>query len=437
MPRPVNQNRFLPTNTKAIQKAVKEVAAGARTPGEFRIDGHRGLVLLVLASGTATWYFHYDVRIGRRRDRRKHHIGRLDAVSLGEATLAAERLRSEVRLGADPAAQRVAVRKTITFAELATERLDRGDPLRPGTRHDYALILNKDVLPYIGAMPARSVSREDVICVLDTITRRGATRRADTARAVVSSIFAYGMDRGLVESNPASGLRNRHDYSPRDVVLNHNSLRQLWRALDDQPIPMSPAIRRIIQLALLTGQRRAEIAGLRKEELLLKPQQPTLIISRGRAKNRNQHQVPLSPQAVRIIEAALAEAGDGDFLFPGLDGNAPILPRSVSKAMERTRVLLGINEITVHDLRRTVGSMLTRFGVPKDVRERILNHGGKRKGSITESVYSWYDYDAEKRAALELWADALDAIVSGQTAEIADYNSRLAHLKGGGLLRVA
>lgn len=81
--------------------------------------------------------------------------------------------------------------------------------------------------------------------------------------------------------------------------------------------------------------------------------------------------------------------------------------------------------------------MLTRFGVPKDVRERILNHGGMRKGSITESVYNWYDYDAEKRAALELWADALDAIVSGQVAEIKDYNARLAHLKGSGMLRVA
>jgi hypothetical protein len=76
--------------------------------------------------------------------------------------------------------------------------------------------------------------------------------------------------------------------------------------------------------------------------------------------------------------------------------------------------------------------MMTRFGVPKDVRERVLNHGGKRKGSITESVYSWYDYDAEKRAALELWADALDCIVTGRASEIENYTARLARLKGAG-----
>jgi hypothetical protein len=81
--------------------------------------------------------------------------------------------------------------------------------------------------------------------------------------------------------------------------------------------------------------------------------------------------------------------------------------------------------------------MMTKFGVPKDVRERVLNHGGKRTGSITESVYSWYDYDAEKRAALELWADALGCIVSGRVSEIEDYNARLARLKGSGTIRFA
>jgi hypothetical protein len=73
---------------------------------------------------------------------------------------------------------------------------------------------------------------------------------------------------------------------------------------------------------------------------------------------------------------------------------------------------------------------MTRYGVPKDVRERVLNHGGKRRGSITESTYSWYDYDHEKRAALELWADALGCITEGRTGEIDDYTIRLARLKG-------
>ena len=86
----------------------------------------------------------------------------------------------------------------MTFAELAAARFDNGEPLRPSTERDYRYVLCKDVLPAIGNIPAKAVKRDDVIKVLDTISKRGATRRADTARAVISAVFSYGMDRGLV-----------------------------------------------------------------------------------------------------------------------------------------------------------------------------------------------------------------------------------------------
>ena len=161
-----------------------------------------------------------------------------------------------------------------------------------------------------------------------------------------------------------------------------------------------------------------------------------MTIETGRAKNRNLQRVPLSPQALKLVEEALAESGDGEFLFPGTGQTQHIYPRSISKAMERSRDRLGLGDVRVHDLRRTVGSMMTRYGVPKDVRERVLNHGGRRKNNVTESVYSWYDYDAEKRAALELWADALDCIGAGRSGEIEGYDPRLARLKGKGTVRI-
>ena len=124
--------------------------------------------------------------------------------------------------------------------------------------------------------------------------------------------------------------------------------------------------------------------------------------------------MPLSRQAASLIRQAVEAAGDSEFIFPGERSPSHIASRSVSKAMERTREKLGIKDITMHDLRRTVGTYISQYGVPKDVRERILNHGGMRKGSITESVYNRYEYDAEKRAALELWADALAGIIAGR-----------------------
>jgi hypothetical protein len=130
-------------------------------------------VLHVLPSGTATWYFHYDAEIGKRRERRKLKIGRLDEVTLAQALGEAERLRPLIRQGADPVSQKAANREALTFADLAAERLDKGDPLRPGTQRDYRHVLGKDVLPAIGNIPATAVTRDDVIRVLDIISSTG------------------------------------------------------------------------------------------------------------------------------------------------------------------------------------------------------------------------------------------------------------------------
>ena len=269
----------------------------------------------------------------------------MNEVTLAQALGEAERLRPLIRQGADPVSQKAANREALTFADLAAERLDKGDPLRPGTQRDYRHVLGKDVLPAIGNIPAKAVTRDDVIRVLDVISARGSNRRADTARTVISSIFSHGLDRGIVSENPASGLRNRHDYQPRDVIASPADIRLLWSAMDDGEAAMSAAVATIVRLALLTGLRRTEIAAARREELDLNSESPVLTIPRGRAKNRNAHRVPLSRQAASLFRQAVEAAGDSEFVFPGERSLSHIASRSVSKAMERTRDKLGIKSL--------------------------------------------------------------------------------------------
>jgi integrase len=426
-------DRRLTANARVVQKAVKQ-GASSKTGIEYRIEGARGLVLLVMPSCRATWYFHYDVEVGKRRRRRKLKLGRVDAISLADALVKAQILRVEVAAGSDPVAAKATRRVALTFAELAEQRIANGD-LRASTKQEYRLVLAKDALPILGNFPATEVTREHVVSVIDPMAQRGATRRADTARAMISSIFSFGIDRGVVQDNPAAGLRRRHDYQPRDVVLTSNQLRRLWLAMETGDAAMSQVVSNIVRLAAFTGQRRAELAGLRQVDIEWNANAPCLIITRGQTKNRNQHRVPLSRQAYAVCCAARAAATNSEYLFPGPDSTS-IHPRSVSKAMERTRSSLGLGGVNIHDLRRTVGSLMTQYGVPKEVRERVLNHGGKRTSSVTESVYSWYDYEPEKRAALELWADALEALVSGTGAELADYSNRLALMKGSSVVRI-
>lgn len=435
MSRKSSQARLLSQNVRSIDKAVRTAVLKSDRVVEFRIENARGLVLHVMPTGSATWYAHYDVVEGKKRQRRKFKLGRYDEVALVDAVAAAEDVRSEVRRGYDPADIKRASREAITFAELAEQRLSHGKALRPSTVRDYRHLLSADILRAIGDLPAGSVTRQKVIDLLDQITARGATRRADTARAIISSVYSFALDRGLVSDNPVRGLKNRHNYQPRDVVLAADEIRTVWQAIDGGEAAMSEPIRQIVKLALLTGQRRAEIAGLRKIDLNLSGSRPSFLVTQERAKNANTHSVPLSEQARSILLVAITNAPEDRFVFLSRPGQ-PILPGSVTKAFVRTRKKLESDGIRVHDLRRTVTSLMASYGVPRDVRERILNHGGKRKGSVTEGTYTWYDYDAEKRAALQLWADALGCIVEGCDAEIEDYYSRLARLKTSGKVRV-
>ena len=435
MAKATSTERLLARNAKTIEKAVRDVASGRRPPGEYRIDGVRGLVLNILLSGTATWYFHYDLKDGRRQKRRKSKLGRLDDVTVAEASDRTDALRHEVSRGGDPA--RSPSKDTLTFAEMVDERFRSGDQLRPDTIRDYRQALDKDVLPSIGSLAAAEISRTQIITILDEISERGSTRRADTVRAIMSSIFAFGVDRGLVQSNPASGLKNRHRNEARTNIAGPEDIRTLWLAIDNHQAPVDTSIARVIRLTLLTGQRRAEVVGATKDELQLEGPSPVWTIPTGRAKNRTEHRLPLAPLAQQLFQEAVDEAGGGSpFVFPGHRGNGQIHPDSVSTAMARMCDKLGIKKIIVHDLRRTMGTYMSQYGVPVDIRGLILNHGGKRKGNITEGVYNRYHYEIEMRSALELWADAILAIAAGGQSEIDDYGTRLMRLRGNGTVQI-
>ncbi|MFM1815185.1 MAG: hypothetical protein RLZ98_1880, partial [Pseudomonadota bacterium] len=157
MPRTTSNDFLLPTNAKAIRAAISRSHNDAVS--EYRIKGVRGLVLHVLPSGTATWYAHYDIVRGKSRLRRKLKLGRHDELSLAQAIRAAEETRSLVQQGTDPAGQKTETRRGLTFADLVDHRFAKGDPLRPATKQDYDDILKTDILPFIGAVPANTVTR--------------------------------------------------------------------------------------------------------------------------------------------------------------------------------------------------------------------------------------------------------------------------------------
>ena len=156
---------------------------------------------------------------------------------------------------------------------------------------------------------------------------------------------------------------------------------------------------------------------MRVGELDLKAR--TWTIPASRSKNKHAHTLPLSDMAVEIIEKAIADAGGSRFLFPTGDGTVPLSAKNAGKAIIRARGQFGIAPWSPHDLRRTALNNMAVLGVLPHIIGHVANHRSITNATITTTHYVHHKYESEVRAALDLWAERLTAIVGDTaTAEI-------------------
>ena len=314
-------------------------------------------------------------------------------------------LKRKTEGGHDPVAEGHKRRDAITFQELAEKRLEKDNGISTGTRRLYGELLKGKVFKFIGNTPAPEVTKDDVVRVLNKID---ADRQADLVKNAISSTFKWGMKRGEVKSNPCEGLGPRAALGVRERVLTDHELKTLWHAVDREDLWISQGMRAIIRLCLLTGQRRSEVAGARKEELTgLDDSNPTWTIPgdkrirgkvvEGRTKNGKEQVLPLSSQAADMFREAIAASDDPEFLFPARMtsveiGKTPRTPhihgQSVSGTMRKLRIESGIKDATVHDLRRTMATWMGEQGVRPDVIDLVLHHLPKAQ-DVTRRHYNF------------------------------------------------
>jgi len=272
--------------------------------------------------------------------------------------------------------------------------------------------LTRYILPAIGSTPVEDVTKRDVISIVDAIAlgTPPAPVQADRTKALISSIFNWGRDEDYVEHNPADRIRKRSEDRQRERYLTDDEIRRLWRYLEKEGgQPAERMARSILQIALLTGQRRVQVSGTRLEELELESKRPIWRIPHARAKNKSTHLVPLNPWAMKLFAAAVDRADSHEFVFPSEQHGKPIHPDTVTHEFGRVRQETGIQNAVVHDLRHTVGTRLAALGVPKDIRARVLSH--RSEFSDVTSRYDHFDYDTPKREALAKWEKQLEKIL--------------------------
>jgi integrase len=185
-------------------------------------------------------------------------------------------------------------------------------------------------------------------------------------------------------------------------VLTDDELKALWKAAGELGWPFGD----IVRLLILTGQRRDEVGEMGWPELALEQRLWTL--PRGRVKNDNGHEVPLSAPAIEVIEK-LPRVKGCPFVF-STTGETPV--SGWGKGKDRLDEAAGFDDWRLHDLRRTVASGMARLGIALPVIEKVLNHSsGSFRGIV--GVYQRHSFADEKRAALEAWGRFVEQLVSG------------------------
>jgi integrase len=369
-----------------------------------------GLVLRVSKHGRRSWCFHY--RSPRDGKRARATIGTYPATSLAAARGKALEARQHVEAGNDPrlvmAGQATA---GMTLAALVEAYL--ADPERASlrSRNEIERRLRRNVVPVIGEVKISELRRRDVRNVTDAMLRRGvkveATRVFEDARAMIR----WAVQNEYLDANPLAGMTKPAEPTSSNRVLNDDELRTLWHGLP-KALAKSIQCQHIIKLCLVTGQRIGEVAGMSHAELDLKAREWRLPGSR--TKNAAAHTVPLSDLALSIIGEAIADAGKGAHIFPcGKGSLSPVaVARTILRANDTDR--FGIAAWSAHDLRRTALTGMARLGVAPIVLGHVANHRTTTRAGVTLAVYSQYTYDQEKRAALDLWAERLAAVVKGE-----------------------
>lgn len=290
---------------------------------------------------------------------------------------------------------------------------------RPPTITQERYLYNK-YLKSLGRLRVEALTRKAAQQVLRDLLEAGRGVTSNRVRSLLRQIYAWGMLEGRVAINPAGEIDDMAEEKPRERVLTDDETHRLWDALvdpsklrrplptgKDEPLMVGRPVRIAIQLAMLTLQRRGEIATMQEDELDF--DEKLWVIPAAKTKAGRSTAVPLGDEAIVLIREALAlrspslDEEHRKFVFVGRGStHASIDPAAISHAMRDVRAAIGIPDITTHDLRRSGATRLAKAGISPFIISKLLNHAGNLGGgaAITMAVYVQHDFLEEKRVAM-------------------------------------
>ncbi|MFO1099274.1 MAG: tyrosine-type recombinase/integrase [Xanthobacteraceae bacterium] len=389
------------------EKGVRDLELPPKGPKEFQKDYfqklNRGLTLVLRVSygGTKAWRI-VTYEKGRAKART---LGHFPEMTVAKAIKAAHAY--------DPRAAKASA-EAGSFKDVAEQWLKQYvDKKGLRSKGEIERQLKTYVYPAWAAVPFFEIRRKTVSTLLDKIADAKGTSMADGVLATLRSIMNWYATRDDDYTSPIVKGMQRDPRSTkeraRQRILSDNEIRAVWRATEG----IGP-FGALLRLLLLTGQRRDKVATMKRADI----KDGVWTIATEEREKGNAGELRLPPIALTII-AAQDEVVGNPYVFPGnerkrqhrsADRSKPPCFNSWSKSKARLGKALPADMPgwTIHDLRRTARSLMSRAGVSSDHAERVLGHAI----SGVEGVYDRHPYLEEKAVALNKLAQLIELIVN-------------------------
>lgn len=316
------------------------------------------------------------------KKRKIHSLGRYPDLSLAEARRKAKEVLGKV------VAEEKGEMPSLSFEEVRERFLaDSAHRTKSSTHAEHTRLLTKH---FTFTKNVGAITLADIMDAIKDVRHHQSLEQH--CYVAIRTLMNWAVRHGYLAASPVPSMR--YSAPSRTRVLTDEELRAVWHRAEEVGYPYGT----IIKLLILTGQRRGEIAGLRRSWIT----DDAITFPAGFTKNKREHKIPIGPLTKDIIAAI---PGTTDLLFPARGAEKQQLPfNGWSKSKAEFDKPLGIPEWTLHDLRRTYSSNLAKLGVPIHVTERLLNHVSGTISGVA-AVYNRHSYWEEMREVVATCAE--------------------------------
>lgn len=401
------------TNTEVKQAKPKEK--------EYSLVDGDGLALRVKPNGSKLWIFNFYRPYTKKRT--NMGFGTYPDVSLAGARRKREDARALLAKDIDPKeqkkedAQQVLLAQSNTVEQIAKQWLEiKKSQVSADHANDIWSSLELHIFPSLGKLPIHKLSAPKAIDTLKPIAAKGSLETVKRLCQRINEVMVFALNTGMIETNPLAGIRNAFETPKKQHLptLKPEQLPDLMKQLSTASIKLTT--RCLIEWQLHTMVRPSEAAGARWDEIDKKKKRWN--IPAERMKRDRPQTIPLSPQALLLLETVRPISGHREHIFPG-DRN----PRShthVQTANMAIKRMTLPGKLVAHGLRSLASTTLNEQGFDADIIEAALAHVDANE---VRRAYNRAEYLERRKMMMEWWSEHVEKAATG--------NMSLASGKGG------